>query len=159
MFCAVAEYGVHSKVSVSVWLIVIEAKLRKSYDLSNLWCCYGLSDGSSGADGGSESLAEGERVIMSKFEGNEFATNHLHRPKIISLQLFVIKVASFDLFCNLVFGHSAVKRCMLYISIKASQLRWIPVEDSIEHDQKYSTTLTVSKGTSYYKQLTVPYSD
>lgn len=31
-------------------------------------------------------------------------------------------------FCNLVFGHSAVKRCMLYISIKASQLRWIPVE-------------------------------
>ena len=27
MFCAVVEYGIHSKVSVSVWLIVIEGYL------------------------------------------------------------------------------------------------------------------------------------
>lgn len=37
------------KPEMFTWSFIIlfwnpTAKLRKSYDLSNLWCCYGLSD-------------------------------------------------------------------------------------------------------------------
>lgn len=97
---SIAQFYANKMGSSRIFLLLLITGFGKEYFLSSmnnaLTCSLNpvianflvefslrfLKHGSSGADGGSESLAEGERVIVSKFEGNEFATNHLHRPKM-----------------------------------------------------------------------------